>query len=246
MIMQVLVVDDELPARERLANMLKEIDVKQWHLAGTAENGQQAVDFFSENPVDVVLMDIRMPVMDGLQAAARLAQQPKPPAVIFTTAYNEYALEAFDVNGTAYLLKPVKKAKLLETLERIQIPNRAQLARAESTNNAQEYIAGNYRGGVQRVSVEDIVCFQAEQKYVMACTAEREILLDMPLKSLEEKFAEQFIRVHRNALAARQKMLALEKNTDGQAFLIMQGTERKLEVSRRHLSQVKQYLRESG
>ena len=203
MIMKVLVVDDELPARERLANMLKEIDATQWHLAGTAENGQQAVDFYKENPVDIVLMDIRMPVMDGLQAAARLAQEPKPPAVIFTTAYNEYAIEAFDVNGTAYLLKPVKKTKLLQTLQRIQKLNRAQLAKADSSSQNAEYIAGNYRGGVQRVNVEDVICFQAEQKYVIACTGEREVLLDMPLKSLEEKFPEQFIRVHRNSLVRR-------------------------------------------
>lgn len=246
MIMKVLVVDDEMPARERLANMLEEIDANQWLLAGTAENGQLAVDFFKTNPVDIVFMDIRMPVMDGLQAAARLAQEPKPPAVIFTTAYNEYAIEAFDVNGTAYLLKPVKKAKLLETLQRVQKPNRAQLAKAESNSQSAEYIAGNYRGGVQRVPLADIVCFQAEQKYVIACTADREVLLDIPLKSLEEKFSEQFIRVHRNALAARQKLLTLEKNADGQAYLTIQGTDRKLEVSRRHLSEVKQYLRESG
>ena len=245
MSMKVLVVDDELPARERLANMLTELDPGQWQLAGTVENGQQAVEFFQRETVDIVLMDIRMPVMDGLEAAALLAKEAQPPAVIFTTAYGEYALDAFNVSGTAYLLKPVKKSRLQETLERIQKPNRVQLSLAEEPQNDTVYLSGSYRGGIQRVALDEIICFQAEQKYVIACTAEREILLDISLKSLEEKFASQFIRVHRNALVARNKIIALEKDQQGQAILAMKDTSRKLEISRRHLPSIRKLLKES-
>ena len=246
MSMQVLVVDDELPARERLASMLSELDPGQWQLAGMAENGQQAVEFFQREPVDIVLMDIRMPVMDGLEAAALLAREPQPPAVIFTTAYGEYALDAFDVSGSAYLLKPVRKNRLLETLERIQKPNRVQLSRAEEQQAETAYLSGSYRGGIQRVAVDEIICFQAEQKYVIAYTAEREILLDESLKSLEEKYGQQFIRVHRNALAARDRVMALEKGADGQAMLALHGISRKLEISRRHLPFVRKLLKASS
>ena len=244
MAMNILVVDDELPARERLANMLSEFDQQYWQVAGTAENGQQAVDFYRRQPVDIVLMDIRMPGMDGLEAAGLLSKEQPPPAIIFTTAYGEYALDAFDVSGTAYLLKPVKKTRLLETLERIQKPNRAQLEAVSEKTDKKVYLSGSYRGGIQRVSVDEVVCLQAEQKYVIACSGEREILLDIPLKSLEEKYARQFLRVHRNALVARNKIMALEKNREGQAVLIMHGTDRKLEVSRRHLPLIRKILKQ--
>lgn len=238
--MKVLVVDDELPARERLANMLRDMDDK-WLLAGTAENGQQALDFIAQEPVDVVLLDIRMPVMDGLQTAGHLSKMQSPPAVIFTTAYDEYALKAFDANGSAYLLKPVKKDRLVETLERIGRLNRAQMD--QIPDDQEVYLSGNYRGGVQRIALKDIACFQAEQKYVIACAGEREVLLDSSLKLLEEKFAGQFVRVHRNALAAKARITALEKNTDGQSVLVLEGTARKLEVSRRHLPAIRKALK---
>ncbi len=244
MSMKVLVVDDELPARERLARMLRDFDQQHWQLAGLAENGQQAVDFFRQEPVDIVLMDIRMPVMDGLDAAALLSKEQQPPAIIFTTAYGEYALDAFEVSGTAYLLKPVKQSRLLETLERIQKPNRAQLNQVEGVPDKTIYLSGSYRGGIQRVALEDVICFQAEQKYVIAYTSEREILLDDSLKSLEEKYQQQFVRVHRNALAARNKIMALEKKPDGQAMLVMHGTSRKLEISRRHLPLIRKKLKQ--
>jgi two-component system response regulator AlgR len=244
MSMKVLVVDDEYPARERLAGMLAELDQAKWQLAGTAENGQQAVEFFRRTPVDIVLLDIRMPVMDGLEAAALLATEATPPAIIFTTAFGEYALDAFNVNGTAYLLKPIKKTRLLDTLERIQKPNRAQMVSVQESPEKTAYLSGSYRGGIQRVAIDEVICLQAEQKYVVACSRQREILLDTPLKLLEEKFPRTFIRVHRNALVARNRILALEKNADGLALLVLRDTERKLEVSRRHLPSVRKILKD--
>ena len=244
MTIRVLVVDDELPARERLARMLRDFVQQQWQLAGLAENGQQAVVFFRSEPVDIVLMDIRMPVMVGLDAAALLVKEQQPPAIIFTTAYGEYALDAFEVSGTAYLLKPVRQSRLLETLQRIQKPNRAQLNQVEDLQDKAVYLSGSYRGGIQRVALKDVICFQAEQKYVIACTSEREILLEDSLKSLEEKYQKQFVRVHRNALAARKKIMALEKNAEGQAMLVLHDTARKLEISRRHLPLIRKVLKD--
>jgi len=242
----ILVVDDELPARERLVRMIGELANGGWQVAGTAENGQKAVDFCRQNPVDIVLMDIRMPIMDGLQAAGLLAAEEKPPAVIFTTAYGEYALDAFEAKGIGYLLKPIKKQHLQETLSRVQQLNRAQLQMVDQRAPGRiqrTYISGSYRGAVVRIALDDIIYFLAEQKYVIASTGDKDVLLDESLKSLEDRFARQFVRIHRNALVASEKISGVEKKQGQQPMLILQGVDKKLEISRRQLSSIKHLLK---
>jgi len=246
---RVLVVDDEMPARERLVRLVKELGGESLMVAGAVENGQQAVDYCKQQDVDVILMDIRMPQMDGLQAAKIITEQAserKPaPAVIFTTAYGEYALDAFDAQGTGYLLKPVRKQDLLESLQKAQQVNRAQVqAVSGQARPAEEkrYISGSYRGAKIREPVENIVYFQAEQKYVVATAADKQLLMDESLKSLEEKYGDLFARIHRNALVAKDRIVGITRK-EGQSFLILRNTEEQLEISRRHLADIKRLIK---
>ncbi len=243
---RVLVVDDEMPARERLVRLVGELEEHRFEIVGAVENGQQAMDYCRNQSVDIILMDIRMPVMDGLQAAKAITEQAtaeKPaPAVIFTTAYEEYALDAFDAQGAGYLLKPVRKQALLESLQKVQQVNRAQIhtVTGQAAQGAEEtqYISGSYRGDRVREPLENILYFQAEQKYVMAYAGDKQLLMDDTLKSLEERYASSFIRIHRNALVARNRVVGISKK-DGQSRLLLQDVEEPLEISRRHLAELK-------
>lgn len=245
---RVLVVDDELPARERLVRLVNELDNENFMVASAAENGQQAVDYCKQQGVDIVLMDIRMPQMDGLQAAKIIAgeasEEKPPPAVIFTTAYGEYALDAFEAQGAGYLLKPVRKQDLLESLQKAQQVNRAQVqAVSGQARSADEkrYISGSYRGAKIRELLENIIYFQAEQKYVMATAEDKQLLMDESLKSLEEQYGDLFTRIHRNALVAKDRIVGISRK-DGQSFLILKDIEEQLEISRRHLADIKRLI----
>ncbi len=244
----ILIVDDELPARERMVRLVRELDEGSWLVAAAVENGQQAVDFCNEENVDVILMDIRMPVMDGLQAAKQItetATEKNPaPAVIFTTAYGEHALEAFEAHGIGYLLKPIRKQNLLGSLQKARQLNRAQLETvAEQSGESKEiqYISGSFRGANVREPVQNIIYFQAEQKYVMAYAKDKQLLMDDTLKSLEERFADSFLRIHRNALVAKDKIIGLTKK-NGQHRLILQDMQEQLEISRRHFADIKSLI----
>jgi two-component system response regulator AlgR len=242
---RVLVVDDEMPARERLVRLLKELSGERFEVVAAAENGRQAVDFCKREAVDVVLMDIRMPGMDGLQAAKTIAEQASEqnpaPAVIFTTAYGEYALDAFEARGTGYLLKPVRKQDLLESLQRAQQVNRAQIQTIGDQFQApdeMQYVSGSYRGARIREPLENILYFQAEQKYVMAYAMDKQLLMDDTLKSLEERYGDRYVRIHRNALVAKDRIIGITKK-EGQPRLLLQGLKEQLEISRRHLAEIK-------
>lgn len=243
--MRILVVDDEIPARERLVRLISELQTGDYQVAAAMENGKQAVDYCQQHEVDLVLMDIRMPVMDGLQAAKMISEQAiadKPaPAVIFTTAYGEYALEAFDAQGTGYLLKPIRRQDLLESLQKARQPTRAQVQAVSEQVNAPlqtQYISGSYQGAKIREPLDNILYFQAEQKYVMAYARDKQLLLDDTLKSLEERFKNHFVRIHRNALVAKARVVGINRK-DGQSRLILQDAEEQLEISRRHLGDIK-------
>lgn len=245
---RVLVVDDEMPARERLVRLVNELHSENFMVAGAAENGQQAVDYCKQQGVDIVLMDIRMPQMDGLQAAKIIAgeasEETPAPAVIFTTAYGEYALDAFDAQGAAYLLKPVRKQDLLESLQKVQQVNRAQVQAVSGQRRSVEekrYISGSYRGDKIREPLQNIVYFQAEQKYVIAMAEEKQLLMDESLKSLEEQYGDLFTRIHRNALVAKDRIVGISRK-DGQSFLILKDIEEQLEISRRHLADIKRLI----
>ncbi|MGD2083012.1 MAG: response regulator transcription factor [Chromatiales bacterium] len=243
--MNILIVDDEAPARARLRGLLEELD-GDWHVAAEAATGRDALRRCAELAVDVVLLDIRMPDMDGLEAAAALARQETPPAVIFTTAYAEHALDAFEEQAVDYLLKPVRAERLARALERVRSFNRAQVSALARRAGEEGYVCANFRGGLQRVPVEEVLYFRADQKYVTACHGQGELLLEESLKSLEQRFADRFLRIHRNALVSHRCLAGLERDADGRSFVRLRDRDDRLEVSRRHLPLVRRWLRDGA
>ncbi len=240
--MKILIVDDEAPARERLKNLLREQPGAE--LAGEAANGREALELWERTQADVVLLDIRMPVMDGLETARHLAAQERPPAVIFTTAYNEFAVEAFDAHAIAYLLKPVRGEKLSAALTGAGRVNRVQLTQLGAGNApARRHICAKLRDKLHVVPVESVLCFVADQKYVTVHHTGGELLIDESLKDLEQEFAGRFLRVHRNALVAVAQVERLEKDEAGHLQVYMRGLPVPLEVSRRLVSEVRERLR---
>jgi two-component system response regulator AlgR len=238
--LRVLVVDDEPLARERLSHLVEELPGAD--LAGVASSGEEALLLAGRLKPEVVLLDIRMPGMDGLEAAHHLARLPEPPAVIFTTAFEQHALAAFDAQAAGYLLKPVRPEKLREALERARRPTRAQLARiAEGTTGPRTRIAVRTRDELRLIPVESIVCFIAEQKYTTLRHAGGEELIEESLKALEEEFAGRFVRVHRNSLAAIAHVEGLERDADGHQVVRLRGGGT-LTVSRRLAADVARTL----
>jgi two-component system response regulator AlgR len=242
--MKVLIVDDEQPARDRLRRLLAELPGCE--VVGEARDGRGALEACDRFAPDVVLMDIRMPGMDGVEAARHLAKLAAPPAVIFTTAYSEYAIDAFDARAVGYLVKPVRRERLLDAVRHARRPTLPQL-RALGTehpglNQARKHICARVKDSLQLIPVDDVLCFLADQKYVALKTRNGEVLIDESLKELEEEFAGEFVRIHRNALVAIKFLAALEKNTDGHWVARLRHCDRLLAVSRRHLSNVRKCL----
>jgi two-component system, LytTR family, response regulator AlgR len=241
--MKILIVDDENLGRELLAQLLGEIG-PPYECVAQAASGEEALEKCAALDVDLVLMDIRMPGMDGLEAAARIASYDPPPAVIFVTAYGEHALEAFDKNAVDYLLKPVRRERLEAALSRAQALSRVQLQALDGLQgDASAHVYSNYRGGVLRIPVDEIYFFHAEQKYVMARHRGGEALLEESLKSLEQQIGDGFLRIHRNALVAKQYLTGLEKRPDGHCQVCFKEIDDRLEVSRRHLPEVRRWLK---
>lgn len=238
---QVLVVDDELLARQRAMRMIERID--GYEVIGEAGNGQAAISAINDLDPDIVLMDIRMPGEDGLAAARTIAELDEPPAVIFCTAYDEYALEAFDTLAVGYLLKPLRQDQLELALAKASRINKVQKARLKEPNpNQRKNIAAKTRRGVELVPIDDIYCFMADQKYVTIMHHGGDTLIDDTLKELEEEFESSFVRVHRNALVAIKNIEKLERLPSGQYELRLKGTDFRPVVSRRHVAAVRELL----
>lgn len=250
--LRILIVDDEAPARSRLRDLLGDIvDTCPTRVVGLAANGVEALRLLDETPVDVVLSDIRMPVMDGVELARHLRRLESPPAVVFTTAYDQYALQAFELAAADYLLKPVRVERLAEALgkaRRLIAPSDAALAALAPC--ARRHFSVSERGRILLVPVEDVVYLKAEQKYVTARTSEREYLLDESLVQLEQEFGERFIRIHRNSLVARAALQGVERVSEadeegageGHWQALLAGVPERLPVSRRQWPAVKQLL----
>ncbi len=220
--LRVLVVDDEPLARERLSHLVEELPEVQ--LAGVASSGEEALLLAGRLKPEVVLLDIRMPGMDGLEVAHHLARMPEPPAVIFTTAFEQHALAAFDAQAAGYLLKPVRPERLREALERARRPTRAQLTRiAEGAAGPRTRIAVRARDELKLIPVETILCFIAEQKYTTLRHSGGDELIEESLKSLEEEFTGRFVRVHRNSLAAIAHVEGVERDADGHQVVRLRG-----------------------
>jgi two-component system response regulator AlgR len=245
--MKIMVVDDESPARQRLIRLLNEIP-GDYELAGEATDGIEALELCRSRPVDLVLLDVQMPGMDGLDVAREVAKLDPPPAVILVTAYEQYALAAFENNVEDYLVKPVRRERLQAALERARIPTRAQRAALaekprEPAAARRHSLSAHYRGGLQTVPISDIIYLQAEHKYVTVRHTGGELLVDESLKTLEDEFADIFLRIHRNALVARSRLSGLEKGADGSTLVRLRDCPDHLPVSRRHLAEIRRWLR---
>jgi len=242
--MKVLVVDDEAPARARLRAMLEEIG--GYEVCGEAANGRETLEQCEKYQPDVLLLDIRMPGIDGLEAAQHLQSLLQPPAIIFTTAFNDYALQAFETHAVDYLLKPVRLERLQDALLHARRLTRVQVASVrvgDDPSGKRQRICANVRGSLQLIPVEEIRYFQADQKYVVVGTADTQLLIEETLKSLEQEFVDQFVRIHRNALVARRYISGLGKDDGGHAQVSLTGVEQTLEVSRRHIADVRKLVK---
>jgi two-component system, LytTR family, response regulator AlgR len=242
--MKILIADDEPLARERLAAMLQDIPNAQ--LVHIAQHGKEAVEKAEEHQVDTVLMDIAMPVMDGLEAARHLQQSTYSPAVIFCTAYDEHALAAFETAAIDYLVKPVRKERLVQALDRARMHHAGKQASANFapiSTKQRSHLSARLRGSLRLIAVEDIYYLQADEKYVVVHHARGEDLIEESLKSLEIEFAERFLRIHRNCLVARNQLIELRRNLDGSMQAVLRNTKQTLEISRRCMPQLREQLK---
>lgn len=242
--MRIMIVDDEPLARERLVSLVDAIE--GCVVCAVVENGIQAIMQLEPCLADIVLMDIRMPGMDGLEAARHIATLETPPAIIFTTAYEEYAVKAFEAHAVGYLLKPVRAEHLQTALQAAQRVNRVQIHAfhqdASGGMVARAHLCIHQAGRTQLIAVDDVFYFQAAQKYITVCHRGGEALLEESLKQLEQEFGMQFLRVHRNALVAKRHLSGMKKATQGGFEVLFQGTHQRLEISRRHVPLVRHFL----
>ncbi|MBI3524306.1 MAG: response regulator transcription factor [Betaproteobacteria bacterium] len=252
--LRLLIVDDEAPARNRLKDLLADICAELPNaVAGEAADGVEALEFLTEpsvEPVDVLLVDIRMPRLDGIGLAQHLAARGNAPAVIFTTAYDQYAVSAFDLNAIDYLLKPVSAPRLLAALKKIsklsKLPDAAALRSLAPERRV--HLHSSERGRILLVPLASILFLRAELKYVTAQTRERQYLIEESLTHLEEEFSERFIRLHRNCLVARNAIIGVERESesDGETrwSVLLRDVAERLPVSRRQWPLIKALLKE--
>ncbi len=252
-VLRILIVDDEAPARTRLRNLLDDIAGEvPTQVVAEAGDGIEALQRIDGAEIDIALVDIRMPRMDGIELARHLAGLARPPGVIFATAYDQYAVKAFELSAVDYLLKPVKATRLAEALAkaaRTPAPATAVVRAAEAIEpGGRKQLRSLERGKVLLVPVADVLYFKAELKYVTARTREREFLIEESLAQLEDEFKHRLMRIHRNCLVARAAVSGYEREHEaaGEAeprwALILNGLEERLPVSRRLWSQVKAEL----
>jgi two-component system response regulator AlgR len=242
--LKILLVDDEELARSRLRTLLGDCAAPEALVTAEAANAVQAMNALRHDRFDAVLLDIRMPGMDGVALAQAIGALAEPPAIIFVTAHSEHAVEAFDVAATDYLTKPVRHERLQLALRKVE---RLLLARrAAQPEQAEEMLIIQDRGRTERVPLAEVLYLKAELKYVTVRTASRSYILDGSLSELEEKFPTQFMRIHRNALIARRAVRALEKHFDpeeGEGWAVrLNGIDELLAVSRRQLSAVREAI----
>jgi len=248
--LRVFIADDEAPARERLKELLADIAAElPTEVVGEAANGLDAVAQLPASRAQLLLLDIEMPGMRGLEVARHLAGLELAPAVVFVTAHDRHAVEAFELNALDYLLKPVRAERLAAALKRASAggpPAREQLARAAA--QAREYLSVTERNRIHLVPVRDVVYLRAELKYVTLRTRAGEHLIEESLVALEREFAERFVRVHRNCLVARAAVRGFERAAEGgdepHWNVVLEGVPERLPVSRRQWAEVRLLAKE--
>ena len=210
---RILIVDDEAPARKRLTNLLDDCrEAFPLVIVDEAANGREAIEAVNKGGIEIVLCDIRMPEMDGIEFARHLATFDTPPKLIFTTAFDQYAVKAFELNAVDYLLKPIKQERLLVALQKARpVLTAAAIAIAEATQSKRKHLSIHERGRVVLVPLAEILYLKAELKYLTVRTTAREYLLEESLTRLEEEFAGHFTRIHRNAIVATKAIGGFER-----------------------------------
>lgn len=244
-LLKVLVVDDESLARQRLIKMIERLD--GYHCIGEAKNGLEALEELRRLSPDIIMLDVRMPAMDGMEVAQVMANSTEydDTAIIFTTAYDEYALDAFDVQATGYLLKPINRDKLDKALQKAAKQlHKTESEKPLSDDNKRMHLSTHSRGNIVLIPLSDVRVLQAEHKYVTVFHTMGESILDDSLKMLENEFSELFTRIHRNALVALPYVTALEKNSKGQYQLVIDGVDVRPVVSRRLVTEIRQLLKQ--
>lgn len=237
--MKVLIVDDERLARDRLIRMVNTLH--DYDVVGDAANGEEAIQQTMLLDPDIVLLDIRMPGMDGLTVGQKMATLESPPALIFCTAFSEHAIAAFDMLASGYLLKPVRRDALLEVLSRVGRVNRVQAASLqgyeddEEAAKARTHISAKTRRGIELIPLTEVRFFQADHKYVTVRHERGEVLIDDTLHDLEDEFGDRLVRIHRNALVMTHHLEGLVRDSRGHYQVRMRGVEERLDVSRRHI-----------
>ncbi len=245
--MKALIVDDEPLARARLRELLKAHD--DIEAVFEAEHGARALEIAVATAIDLVLLDIRMPVMDGLETALHFARFDPAPAVVFCTAYEEHALAAFEAHAVDYLLKPVKRERLSAALERarkfIGAPAEPaqMLAAVTSLKTKRTQLAARVRGELRLIPISDVLYLQADTKYVEVHSAKEMLLIEDSLVQLEEEFSDIFVRIHRNCLVAKAAISGLAKSAQGEVAITLRLRPEKLEVSRRNVAQVRKLIK---
>lgn len=246
--LRILIVDDEAPARARLNDILADCAGEiELSVVGEAATGRGALDLLASTDADVILLDIRMPEMDGIELAQHLQKLPKPPAIIFTTAYDAYAIRAFEVHAIDYLLKPIRTARLKDALQRAKSTRSPPVAALrELSKTAPVFLSAQERGRIHLIPIEDVIYLKAELKYVTVRTGQREYLIEDSLARLEQEYGERFVRVHRNCLIARASIRGFER-ASGEAeahwLALLDGCDEKVAVSRRQQHIVREFTR---
>ncbi len=236
--LKVVIADDEPLARDRLRALLEE--QPGIRVVAVAGDGEQALHAVAEHHPDLVLLDISMPGMDGLETARHLAASEPRPAVVFCTAFDAHALSAFEAEAIDYLVKPVRAERLAAALERVR---RLTAGRANGNGASKRtHLCARLRGSLRLIPIDDIHYLQAEEKYVVVHHARGEDLIEESLKSLEEEFGDRFVRIHRNCLVARHELIELKRGPDGHVHAVLRHGRQPLEVSRRCVSSLRERL----
>jgi two-component system response regulator AlgR len=242
---KVFIADDEEPARERLKELLADVAAEvPTSVVGEGRNGLETLEQLPASGAQLLLLDIQMPGMGGLEVARHLGNLAEPPTVVFVTAHDRHAVEAFELNALDYLLKPVRAERLAAALKKASVPDRERLAKA--AQDAREYLSVAERNRIVLVPVREIVYLRAEQKYVTVRTRSREHLIEEPLVQLEREFAASFVRIHRNCLVARAAIRGFERgggaDEEPHWVVVLDGLEEKLPVSRRQWPQLRELV----
>jgi two-component system response regulator AlgR len=235
--LNILIIDDETPARDRLRRLVEAIPGCE--VAGESGSATDALEQIRKLKPHVLLLDISMPGMDGMSLARVLQEGGASPGVIFCTAYQDQALEAFEQEAVDYLVKPVRAERLEKALEK------AKRYLGDGQDQEDDHFLRSTVGGkVILTPIHRVICLLAEDKYTTVVHEKGSTVIDDSLTDLEHRFPELFFRIHRNALVSRKHIRGLERTSEGHTQVVLSGTDHKPEVSRRNASSLRKLLAE--